>query len=72
MSKFVMSVSDLVFQECKMAMLIKKIDIWRLNSYAKQIDDEKMRNRARESKRDQADSGGLSYKRPSNDGNGRS
>lgn len=51
MSKFISDVSDLVPKECKMAMLVKEMDISRLMTYTEQIEKEKRKERARESKR---------------------
>lgn len=71
MSKFVMGVSYLVFQEFKMTMFIKEVDISRLMMYAKQIENEKMWKKARESKRAHANICGFYYQRSNNDSNGR-
>lgn len=42
MSKFISSVFDLVYKECKLARLIKEMDILRVMTYEEHIDDKKL------------------------------
>lgn len=51
MSKFVSGVSNMVYKDCKAAMLIKEMDILRYMTYVEYFKDEKMRDKARKSKR---------------------
>ncbi|WMV38082.1 hypothetical protein MTR67_031467 [Solanum verrucosum] len=51
MSKFVSGVSDLIVKECHTAMLIKEMNISRLMIHAQQVQEEKLKERAKESKR---------------------
>lgn len=60
MSKFIFGVSDLVFKECETAMLVMEIDIYCLMTYAEQIEEENLKEKARESKRAQVDGGSYS------------
>lgn len=61
MRKFIFRVLDLVSKEYKIALLVKEMDIFHLISYAKQIEEEKLREPSRESKRAQVDGGGYSH-----------
>lgn len=61
MSKFISGVSDLLSKECKVAILVKEIDISQLMTYAEWIEEEKIRERARDSKRIRVDGGGYSH-----------
>lgn len=49
-----------IVQECKTAMLMKKVDILRLMTYIEQIEEEKISKSKRESKKAHFDEGGSS------------
>lgn len=61
MSKLIFRVSKLVFKECKTTMLVKEMVISHLMTYAKKIEEEKLREHARESKRAQVNSDRFSH-----------
>lgn len=61
MSKFFFGVLELVTKECKTSMLVKELDIFYLMTYAEQIKEEKLRESAKVSKRDQVEGGGFSH-----------
>lgn len=49
MSKFISSVSNFMSKECKMTMLVKEMDISHLMMCTIQIEEEKLRERVKES-----------------------
>lgn len=61
MRKFIFTLSKLVSKECKTTMLVKEMDISCLMTYKEQIEKEKCRKSARESKRARVDGGGFSH-----------
>ncbi|XP_049357062.1 uncharacterized protein LOC125821721 [Solanum verrucosum] len=69
MNKFILDVSELVVKECCMAMLFHGIDIARLMIHAQQIEEEKLKERSRETKRSRIGDGNFSHAR--SDGHGR-
>ncbi|XP_049358574.1 uncharacterized protein LOC125823202 [Solanum verrucosum] len=64
MSKFVSGMSEMVVKECHTTMLINDMDISRLIFHAQQIEEEKLKERSRETKRAKIDDG--SSNSPSN------
>ncbi|XP_049364580.1 uncharacterized protein LOC125829401 [Solanum verrucosum] len=63
MSKFVSSSSNLVVKECLTAMLIKEMDVSRLKVHAQQIEEEKLKEKTKDSKRARRDDGEFSHSR---------
>lgn len=63
MSNFIHGVSHLVSKECKTTLLVKEMDISHLMTYAEQIEEEKLIERARESKMVRVDGRGYPIKR---------
>ena len=51
MNKFLYGVSNLVKTECKNAMLLGYMNISRLMTHAQQVEDDKLREHAKESKK---------------------
>ena len=51
MNKFMYGVSDLVKTECRNAMLLGDINISRLMTHAQQVEGDKLRERAKETKK---------------------
>lgn len=60
MSTFILSVFELVSKDCKMAMLVKQVDISRLMMYVEPIEEEKFCEKTRESKRARVEGGNYS------------
>lgn len=63
MSKFIFGLLYLVSKECKIALLMKEMDISRLMIYAEIIEEKKLRECARESMMDGMDGEGFSPQR---------
>jgi len=63
MSKFVSGVSDLVVKECCTAMLVHDMDISHLTVLSQQFEEEELKERSREAKRERVDDGNYSYSR---------
>ncbi|XP_055814532.1 uncharacterized protein LOC129884227 [Solanum dulcamara] len=66
MNKFVFIISDLVDKEFRTSMLIKEMNISSLMTHFEQIEEEKLKEKAKESKRARTDSGDFSHSRMSN------
>ena len=63
MNKFIMVISDLVFNECRSAMLIPIMDISHLIIHAKKIEEQKLKKVGKELKRTRAEYGNCSNAR---------
>ena len=70
MSMFMSGVSILVLQECKTAVLKKEMDLARLMTYAAQIEEDKLKDLARDNKRARVDGGVLTHQKSGFRGNG--
>ncbi|XP_049406099.1 uncharacterized protein LOC125869685 [Solanum stenotomum] len=53
MSKFLFGVSDLVKTECKNAMLLEDVNISKLMTHAQQVEEDMLREMAKDNKKDQ-------------------
>lgn len=62
-SKFVSKVSEMMVKECRTTMLIKDIGISRLMIHVQQIEEEKLKDKARESKGERTCDGDFSHSR---------
>ena len=62
-SKFVSGAFDLVVKECLTTMLVKEMDVSRLMIHAQQIEEEKLKEKTRDSKRARMEDGESSYSR---------
>ena len=54
MNKFLYRVSDLVKTECRNAMLLGYMNIYRLMTYLQQVEGDKLREQAKENKKARA------------------
>uniref|UniRef100_M1D8J8 Gag-pol polyprotein n=1 Tax=Solanum tuberosum TaxID=4113 RepID=M1D8J8_SOLTU len=63
MSKFVSGASDLVVKECLTVMLVKEIDVSHFMVHAQQIEEEKLKDKTRDSKRPRREDGESSHSR---------
>ncbi|WMV51370.1 hypothetical protein MTR67_044755 [Solanum verrucosum] len=63
MSKFVSDISNLVVKECLTSMSIKEMVIYCLMIHAQQIEEEKLKERAKKSKRAMISDDDFSYSR---------
>lgn len=70
-SKFVLGILDMVSKECKRTMLNKEMNISRLMTYSKQIEDEGMSKKAIEPKKANIDGCSIPHQWSKNSGNGR-
>ncbi|WMV50867.1 hypothetical protein MTR67_044252 [Solanum verrucosum] len=68
MSKLVLGVSEMVVKECRTTILIKEMDISRLMIHAQQIEEEKLKEKSKEAKRENIGDGYFSHSR--SDGHG--
>ncbi|XP_055806880.1 uncharacterized protein LOC129875613 [Solanum dulcamara] len=66
MSKFVFCILEIVVKKCKTAMLIKEIDISRLMTHAQKIEKDKLKKKARDTKRERTYSDDYSHQSPNN------
>ncbi|WMV50612.1 hypothetical protein MTR67_043997 [Solanum verrucosum] len=63
MSKFFPDIFEIVVKECRIAMLINEIDIFRLMIHAQQIEEENLKEKTRQTTRARTDSGDFSHSR---------